>query len=354
MVDVLQNFTALLQKSGKYVLLAEKHLPRLLAILMFIFVAVDLEYNISLTVEDADILYIGGYDPTLPIISDFLVLCFAIGIIGHKNISNSKAISLYLLSLSLSRILTNTTNLLSSSTLYFIVAIVMITISLNMVVTGVFFYRGISRNRSTVMIGAMAMAIIYILVISLRLHYAEDVIMTLIDNLSYVVQLILYLVLLAALDTYGVFINTNVGRADTTVRELIGRTSATDKTVLSEKEVRTMINGFGNMVGWTKVNDGTPVTYEYSLIVSLGDSNSEILMQKWGDSNKVYFTIADSFIGSLVYANRFSAVRYVIESNSEESLPCIRFVNESGDFIRFRVMSDVDITALHEEVSNES
>lgn len=354
MVDVLQNFTTIMEKPGKYSHYAERYLPKILAILMLVFVVTDLEYTLSNYDMSIPAMMEATNNMPLQFYSDIIVLGFAIVILAYKRISNSKAISLYLLSLSLSRMMTYSANLFSLSDFEFMTGILMCTLSLNMFITGVFFFRGISRNRRSVMASSVIIAMFYVLSISYNLHNSPDPLFTVLDNMSYIVQFVLYLVLLATLDTYDVFINSNEGRVDNSIRELNGRTGATERTVLSEEEARVIYNGFGNMDGWTRVDDGTPVEYQYSVIISMGDSNSEMLLQKWRGSEKIHFTIANSFTGSVIYASRFSAVRCFFESDIDDDIHCIRFVNEEGEFIRFRIMNALNIDMLHKEVCNET
>lgn len=202
------------------------------------------------------------------------------------------------------------------------------------------------------MAASLAMVVIYILLISVILRYAEDPFVVLLDNISYVFHLILYLVLLAALDSYDVFLNSNMGRVDNSVRELNGGVGATERTVLSVQEAKTIYNGFGSMAGWTKVDDETPVEYQYTAVISMGDSNSEMVLQKWKGSNKIHFTISHSFEGSVLFATRFSATHCIIESRADFN--CLRFIDSEGKFIRFHIMSDSNIDKLHEEVYNEA
>lgn len=354
MVDVLQNFKAISDKPGKYAMIVERHLPRTLAVLMLVFVVVDLEYN--LTRFDFSTLPPFEYVKylILPVVSDVLVLVSSIAIFRRRSISNSRAISIYLLSLSVSRLLIYFLDLWNVDIIAFLIAIVMCTLSANMVITGVSFYKGISRNRNRIMTTSMATIIAYIMLLSFKLHYSPDSFSTLIDNASLVIQIILYVVLLAALDSYDVSINTNIGRLYNASRELVASVGATDKTILSEAEARTIVNGFGNMDGWTPVSDGSPVEYEYEFTISIGCSNSQVLLQRWRGSDKVHFTIADSFAGSVVFAKRFSASRYAIDSGRDSSYSSILLMDDRGDCIRFQIMDDVGVGKLHQEARDES
>lgn len=354
MVDVLQNFTALFNRPKRLAAFSEKHMPKVLASFMLIFVVIDLEFILS----DYDMNFIQMMKETdylpLPFYSDLLVLTFSFAILLHNNISNSKAVSLYLFSLSLSRIMTYATSLFGASVLDFYIAIFMCTISANMLVTAVFFYRGISRNRSTIMAASVFMILFYVLIISFTMHYSEDPWGAFFDNLSYFIQMILYLILLAALDTTDVLLNSNVGRVNDSLRELNGGVGVTEKSVLSVDEAKVIYNGFGSMEGWTKVDDGSPVEYQYQVTISMGDSNSEILLQKWRGSEKIHFTISNSFSGAVLYATRFSATHCVLDLGDEETSHSLRFISAEGKYIRLRVMNAVGINQLHEEVCNEA
>ena len=48
----------------------------------------------------------------------------------------------------------------------FAYGVLMYTISLNMLATGVFFYKGISRNRDSVMVPSLLMVVVYAMILS--------------------------------------------------------------------------------------------------------------------------------------------------------------------------------------------
>lgn len=353
MVDILRNFTAISDKPGKVLSTAEKHLPKMLAILMLIYVFVSIEH--SLYINDYHLGGLLGESGKVPIrlIADLIMFVSAIIILYQKEISNSRAISIYLLTLSVTRIITYFPYLFDTNSLSFAFGILICTISVNMFVTGAFFFRGISRNRDSVMMSSLLMTLIYTLILSFYLHYSIDVWETLRLNLALLLQLILYLILFITLDTYDVHINTDVGRVDATVRSLRARTGAGDKTVISLQEMNTIANGFGDMEGWTKVEDGGPAEYEYRVTISMRDSNSEMLLQKWKGSDKIHFTIADTLQGSLIYAKRFSANRFVYDSD-DDSVIAVRFIDDDGNLLRFHVVHTDEAERLHEEAQDEA
>ena len=353
MVDILQNFTSISEKPGKLLLRVERHMPKILASFMLIYVFVSIEH--TLHINDYDISCLWGEPGELPVqfIADVIMFVSAIAILILRDIPNSKVLSIYLLSLSLTRILINYHNLFSVNTMMFAYGVLMCTISLNMLATGVFFYKGISRNRDSVMVSSLLMVVVYAMILSFYVHYLGDVWYVLRENLPTLLQLFLYLILFITLDSYDVHVNTDMGRIDATVRSMRARTGAGERTVLSVHEMGVIANGFGNMEGWTRIDDGGPVEYEYKVTISMRDSNSVMLLQKWKGSNKVHFTIADSLDGSLVYAKRFSANRFVYDSN-DDSLITVRFIDDDGNIIRFHVVHTDEVDKLHQEVEDEA
>ena len=353
MVDILQNFTSISDKPGKFVMMAERHLPKALAIAMFLYVIVSIEYSLNL--YDYNLSeFLGSSDFSKATLASYVLMVLAaVIILIRKDLSNTHIISIYRLALSTTRLLTHGPYLFGISTLYFVYGIVVCTVAVNMFATGVFFFKGIARNRDSVMATSLFMVFFYLMLLSFYLHYSSDVIQTLRGNLVLIAQVLLYLLLFITLDTYDVHVNSDMGRVDVTARSLRMRTGAGEKTAISESEMRVIANGFRNMAGWTKVDDGGPVEFEYRVILSMRDSNAEMLLQKWKGSDKVSFTIADSLSGSLVYAKRFLASRYVYDSTSDTA-KSVRFIDDDGNILRFHVISLEEVESLHEEVDDES
>ena len=352
MVDVLQNFTSISEKPGKFVIMAEKHLAKILAVVMILYVVVSFEYTLrAYDYNLGDFIHFSPFSKST-LAAYFLMVVAAFTILYKRDLPTTKVLSIYLLALSISRILANYSYLFNTSTMYFAYGVLLCTVSVNMFFTGLFFFKGIARNRDSVMVTSLLMVFVYVLLLSFYLHYAVDAFQTFKDHLVIVFQALLYLVLFMTLDTYDVHVNTDTGRVDATVRALRARTGAGEKTAISDSEMKVIANGFGNMTGWTKVDDGGPVEYEYRVIISMRDSNAEMLLQKWKGSEKISFTIADSLDGSLVYAKRFLACRYFYDSE-DESMRSVRFVDEDGNMLRFHVISLEEVEMLHEEVENE-
>ena len=352
MVDILQNFTSISEKPGKFILMAERNLPKILAASMIFYVLVSIEYSLNL--YDYDFFeFLNGPDFSRSVlISYILMMAAATIILVRKNLSNTMVISIYLIALSVTRILTHYSYLFSVNTLYFSYGILVCTVAVNMFLTGMFFFKGIARNRDSVLACSLLMVFIYIILLSFYLRYSSDKIQTLRGNLALISQIILYLLLFITLDTHNVHINSDMGRVDVTVRSLRTRTGAGEKTAISEAEMRTIANGFGNMVGWSHVNDGGPVEFEYRVIISMRDSNAEMLLQKWKGSDKISFTISDNLSGSLVYAKRFLACRYVYDSEGDY-VKSVRFIDEDGNILRFHVISTEEVEKMHEEVEDD-
>ena len=101
----------------------------------------------------------------------------------------------------------------------------------------------------------------------------------------------------------------------------------------------------GNWGMWKDKRGWGPVEYEYRFTIKNRHDHTYVTVQKWNDSDRLYFTVAKNHHGSLLDANRF-AVDEILLDGSPEECNNIRFFNKEGLYIQIPVQdrkeNDID------------
>ncbi|MGN1044983.1 MAG: hypothetical protein ACI4Q9_03395 [Candidatus Methanomethylophilaceae archaeon] len=313
-------------------------MPKIMGLVMLAYVVLSIIWGMKYDGYDvADMLDINGIYITSTISNAFLFIG-GVAILLWRHITLTNTAAIYLVCVGSGRLVTSISYMFSEVSTVFFFGMILMCLAANMIVSGVFYLRGISRNRTNTMLTVTALVVLYAAMILIVIRATGEVYATLRDNLNIVLQILMYLMLLALLDTESVRRNSPMEHVDACVGSAAACICASKDTMISEDEARRICKGFTDPGTWDRVNDGGPATYQYSFELSGRDQNMKVLVQRWEGSSKLYFTLAKDFDTSLVHANRLAASYYVLENNTVEDSSSIMLFDDDGRFMRFSIL----------------
>ncbi len=337
-MDTIRKYSSRFYHVGKFIQRNSRYFPQFLALTMIAYGLVALYGNLSLYLEWQGNISIN--DTIIVSISNILVLLGGIVILCRRKITILKAAATYLISVGVGKVLYYMPNLMSDSIYLYLFGIVMLILSINLIARGVSFYRGDPRNIITTTVCILAFVLLYSVLFALTLYYSEGPLLDMaLSQTELILSIFLYLVFLGILDTSEIRTRSGSERIDEGINSVRRGYCASENTCISDTEAETIRNGFSDMGGWSVIDDQSPVSHEYTFIISGEFSNSEVTVQRWKGSEELYFTIADSFRGSVLFARRFSANRCtVVTDPSDEDNSWLYLYDRKGSFLRFRIV----------------
>lgn len=273
------------------------------------------------------------YIDTFDVIGMSVLIALGTLILLDMSFNINRAIGLYALGIGINRIMRFVPFLNPPSGLKFVFAIVMIGISVNLCITGIFFVMRTVRGR-----GSMMLTTAFMLVLNVgTIMFLMD---TEMENLEYlfvyepdVLALILmYVILLGMLSTESVRKSGSMERYNDLL-STIWRTNAcsSDSFILSS-DADTLGKAFTDRSSWKVYNDIGPVDREFVFrIFHKGDEISYVRVQKWKTSDSLYFVISDHIEGSLIDAYRFRVDELMLKDGM------ITMFNDDGLHMRLTV-----------------
>lgn len=331
-------FSKMSSETSRVVKFASRHLPKIMGVVMLAYAIV----NTVLSMQYGGYTLSEALDINGSYISDSLSNIFLIvggaAILLWRRITLTNTAAIYLISVGSGRFVISITYMFSEFSIIFYVGVVLFCLAINMMVSGVFYLCGVARNRTNTMLSVAGLVILYSVILLVAIRSTGDVLVTLGDNFSMVLQIVMYFMLLALLDTDSVRRNSPMEHVDACIGSAAACICASKDTIVSEEEAEEICRGFSDPSGWEEVNDGGPATYQYIFELSGCDQTMNVLVQRWAGSSKLYFTIARNFEGSLVNANRLSVSYYSLEGDSVKDSPGIRLYSDDGTFIRFAIL----------------
>lgn len=283
-----------------------------------------------------------GWNVSLSVI---LMMVFATLILVDINNHINRAIGFYAMAIATNRILRYCEYLNPPSGIVFVFSLVMIGMSINLAITGISFVGSTARGRgsmiatTTIMLILTAGSLMYVMkngILDLPPFTVQDVIEKTPDTLALIVM---YVLLICMLSTETIRMSSK-DEKNNRVMNMIRLTDACGSTShISRTDALVLSKAFTDRSTWIKYNDHGPVESEFKFrLIHDIDDYSYVTVQKWKDSERLFFTITDHDKGSILNAYRFySDQMEVIEDGSTLVL-----FNENGMIIRISIAGDAE------------
>ncbi|MBP5395038.1 MAG: hypothetical protein J6Y18_03935 [Candidatus Methanomethylophilaceae archaeon] len=197
----------------------------------------------------------------------------------------------------------------------FIVNLVMVILSINLMVSGIYYIRGRARGTVGMMNRAAFMLFISLFYIFYDIGTGEypNLIELAADEPEMLIQAFMFFILLLIMDTdearsYNT--KNRLGRSTDAIRY----SNTMDKRSFIELEdARALVDP--DMSLWISPNDGGPVEKEFRFPIQTQGGASHVTVQRWAGSDKYYLTISDHEQGTNIRATRLTAESFVLSED---------------------------------------
>ena len=197
----------------------------------------------------------------------------------------------------------------------FLVNLTMVILSINLMISGIYYLRGRARGTIGMMNRAAFMLFISLFYIFVDLHTGDykDLWALAVNEPETIIQAFMFLVLLLIMDTdearsYNT--KNRLGRSTDAIRY----SNTMDKRSFIELEdARALVDP--TMSSWTDPNDGGPVEKEFRFPIQTQGGASHVTVQKWAGSDRFYLTISDHEKGTNIRATRLAAESFVLSED---------------------------------------
>ena len=259
----------------------------------------------SYFVEDT---YFGLAGRAILILGGLVILYF-------RKKGNYFAVGLYALTLGLSRIIRSLPGLVDESDFSFYLSLVFIIIGGNLAWGGYNHLTVKTRNPATMRYMSLALLAIFGFALGYTAYSGGDVVDAFLSDINIMAYLPLYAGLLIVLYSKEIMENIPLARVSRFLIDVSSNGYVGDWIVISEDDVRTIEEGFSGGGSWkTTVISGITVR-EATVSFWAHNGDKDVILQRWSDSDLLYFTVINDRTDSFIGGQRMQATGYRIEGD---------------------------------------
>ena len=240
---------------------------------------------------------------------------------AYKKKGNYYSIGIYALTLGLSRIIRSIPGLLAPNDGYllndirFYASLVFIVIGANLALSGLNHLTVKTKDPGRMKYVAMLLLCIYTLFLGYSIYSGEDVRVVFLSNANMFGYLPLYVGLLTVLFTKELIENSPTGRIAQFLSTMSSSVYVGDYITISDEDAQKIVEGFRNTDDWKEMVVGDMVLRENSIVMSTHNGDKDVVVQKWPDSDCLYFTLINDITDSFVGGQRMKVIRYEIDGD---------------------------------------
>jgi len=241
-----------------------------------------------------------------------------------------RAIGFYAFSIGISRIILSIQTLTDANEVQVLIGGTFVVLGLNILLSSYNYINGTVRGHRGMITNNSIMAVVILLMIVFSYHISKSTGTAIFNDFStYIIQLVQCIVLLLALDTEEVRYGTSIRQSETRVESVCVTNTIDGELKISRKDALVLSHMFDDRSGWIPMNDGGPVELETSIRLIEGRVQSDMILQKWSGSDKIFFTVSNDANESIIAANRFP-ISYVMADGDDENMSHIRLYDDNG------------------------
>ncbi len=220
----------------------------------------------------------------------------------------------------------------------FIVQIVMLALSLNLIFSGYSYMRGRPRGTLGMMTKALLMLSFNVLLIVFNVYLGtyKGVLDALQQDPVTTVQIFLFFVFLNVMDTDEARSFNTKNRLSNSTEALRQTKTLDGKSYIYLKDALALDSA--TYEGWNRPRDGGPVEFEYRFAIHNQGGASYVTVQRWRGKDTYYLTISDHERGTNIRATRMSVDRMYM---TEDQLN-FRIVGRDHFYINMNVRYPLD------------
>ncbi len=210
-------------------------------------------------------------------------------------------------------------------------------LAINLVISGrSYIFLKVSRNRISLMLSTLTLLILSLTSILFAMHTGLSF-RTCVEIMpGAFIACLMYAFYLGILDSEVLRASDSLAIHNETLNKIRCTQYTDPETHVSPEIADVLSRAFEDRSDWALVSDGGPVDCEFRFNIRNIDGISEVLVQKWNDSDNLYFTISDHLDGTLIQAYRFSATS-VYRFTDELSHQWLRVFGRRGICMQLRI-----------------
>ena len=189
---------------------------------------------------------------------------------------------------------------------YFVVMLVMLGLSINLMVSGLSYLRG--RPRGTVGMMSKAFFLLSVNLMMLLINFRLGVYKTFgeafLDDPVSIIQIVMFVIFLNMMDTEEARRYNTKTRLKTSTEALRQSKTLDGKSFIHFKDAEVLCSS--TFEGWDRPDDGGPAEFEYRFTIHSTGGSSFVTVQRWKGHDKYYLTITDHERGSNIRATRMA------------------------------------------------
>ena len=197
----------------------------------------------------------------------------------------------------------------------FIVNLVMVILSINLMISGIYYLRGRARGTMGMMNRAAFMLFISLFYIFYDIGTGEyKSLWALATNEpEMIIQAFMFFVLLLIMDSDEARSYNTKNRLSRSTDAIRYSNTMDKRSFIELEDARALADP--TMSSWTEPNDGGPVEKEFRFPIQTQGGASHVTVQKWAGSDKFYLTISDHEKGTNIRATRLAAESFVLSED---------------------------------------
>ena len=264
-------------------------------------------------IEDNEFGLIGR---AILIVGGLAILCSV-----YMKKGNYFSVGIYALTLGLSRVIRSFPGLMVPNDgdffndVRFYAALVFIIIGGNLALCGYNHLTVKTKDPGRMKYVALLLLIVYSLYLGYATYMGEDVVGIFLSEVNMFGYLPLYLGLLIVLFTRELIENAPMGRIASFLSSMSSSVYIGDSISISRDDADRIEEGFGNTDSWKEVAVGDMVLKESSIVMNTHNGSKDVVLERWPDSDCLYFTVINDIDDSFVGGQRMKVVRYETEGD---------------------------------------
>lgn len=197
----------------------------------------------------------------------------------------------------------------------FLVNLTMVILSINLMISGIYYLRGRARGTIGMMNRAAFMLFISLFYIFVDLHTGDykDLWALAVNEPETIIQAFMFLVLLLIMDTDEARSYNTKNRLGCSTDAIRYSNTMDKRSFIELEDARALVDP--TMSSWTDPNDGGPVEKEFRFPIQTQGGASHVTVQKWAGSDRFYLTISDHEKGTNIRATRLAAESFVLSED---------------------------------------
>lgn len=257
-----------------------------------------------------------------------------------------RAIGFYAMSIGLSRVINSLSILSQQSTFSLVTGLILLAMGINLIYSSYNYLKDTTRGRNGMLLSACVLSAMQVITLLLYYQGYRTAGSAPIDDIvPSVIMLVQYIVLLLILDTEEIRYSTLLEKTSTRVESVTSTNMLLKGYAIDRADALVIRHAFDDRSSWSPVSDGGPVEAEKRIRISDGRIKSNMILQKWYGSDKIYVTMVNDDSGTIMLGNRFSVTQIVPETDDDGSFSNIRLFDGGRMLMQIAVSKENDTKA---------